>query len=403
MAFDPEKIIQKCIASGIGEFLVTDIEWNILYRTETLPIDEKQWEKCALIYGTGVFEDSDWEIVDKDSGRYYRARTFAVTQDGEKYFVHHVYDISDYADLFRDLSVYSGEWRTMSECQKDIIDNLNGDCSDCLPMVIRYLKTDKAVLFVQRRNKTSRYILQKDSDVITDIVPEMPVGEADREICTLPGSDDEYICCCTGSTAFGVSYRLYIARKEDMDLSVLPMYCNEFKLSIENSLMYEQIVYENEHDYLTGLYNGGKFGDLAKTVFRDAKSIAVYFLDINFLKRTNDKFGHEAGSRLIVKGGESIKAIDRDDLYGFRTGGDEFIMVAVDVDRNEADRILEDWQKKLDDLNETDRELECVMACGLSYAEAPFDFKEVMKKADSLMYEDKRRIKIERGEDPDSR
>ena len=404
MGINSEVLIKKCIGSGIGEFLVTDVDWNILYRTNTLSFDVKQWKKWALIYKTDLFEDSDWEIVDKESDRYYRARTFATEENGERYFVHHIYDVSDYAGLFRDLSVYSGEWRAMSECQRDIIDNLGGDCSDALPMVIRYLKTDRAVLFVERRKKIFRYSLQKDSAVLSETVNEMPAEETVGNRCTLPGyEEEEYICCCTGRTTFGVSYGLYIAPSENTDTSILPMYGNEFKLSIENSLMREQIVYENEHDYLTGLYNGGKLAEMVKTVFRGAKSLAVYNLDINYLKRTNDTYGHEFGSRLIIKGGKSLKAVERENLYGFRTGGDEFIMIAVDVDKDEADKILEDWKKELNRLNETDTEQECIMACGLCYAEAPFDLKEVLKKADERMYEDKRNIKIARGEDPDSR
>ena len=404
MGINSEVLIKKCIGSGVGEFLVTDVDWNILYRTNTLSFEEEQWKKWAMIYRTDQFEDSDWEIVDKDSGRYYRGRTFSTEEDGERYYVHHIYDVSDYAGLFRDLSAYSGEWRAMSECQKDIIDNLSGDCSDCLPMVLRYLKTDKAVLFVQKRKKILRYHLEKGASCVSENADEMPEDAAVGSRCSLPGySDEEFICCCTGKTTFGVSYGLYISPAKDMDVSILPMYCNEFKLSIENSLMREQIVYENEHDYLTGLYNGGKYEALAKTVFKDAGSIVIYNLDINYLKRTNDTLGHEFGSRLIVKGGNSIRAVEREGIYGFRIGGDEFIMVAVDVDRKEADRIYEDWRRELSELNRINDGLECVIACGYCYADAPFDLKEVMKKADQLMYEDKRRIKIERGEDPDSR
>lgn len=37
------------------------------------------------------------------------------------------------------------------------------------------------------------------------------------------------------------------------------------------------------------------------------------------------------------------------------------------------------------------------------YQEAPYEFAKVMEKADGMMYEDKRKIKIARGDDPDQR
>lgn len=398
-----EILIKNCIGSGIGEFLVTDPEWNILYRTNTLSFEDSQWNKWAMINRTDLFEDSDWEIVDKESDKYYRARTFATKQDGDRYFVHHVYDVSDYAGLFRDLSVYSGEWRSMSEFQREIIDNLSADCSECLPLVLRYLKTDTAVLYVDKRKIIQSYEIRKDSGIKNITVKDMPAEEKPGIICALPGYEDKYICCCSGTTDFGVSYGLYFRQIKDADTSILPMYSVQFKLFIENSLMREQIVYENEHDYLTGLYNGGKLADMAKTVFPEAGSIAVFNMDVNYLKRTNDTLGHEFGSRLIQKAGKSIISVVGDGVYGFRTGGDEFLMIATDISKEEAEELRSDWQKALQKLNEQDDEPECVVACGLSHAEAPFNLRNIFREADNLMYENKRNIKISRGEDPDLR
>ena len=402
-----DRLLNKFVRTNSGEFLITDTQWKLLYRSHTLSFDDEQWEKWILICKDEPEPEPDWEIVAKDTGRYYKVKTVKISDDGQDYLVHHVFDISDYAKLFRELSIYSSEWRSMSECQRDIIGNLSGNCSACLPIAQKYLKARTAILYIKRNFDVVRYILDRNSDgnIKSDSVDKMPeeipVGQ---NTCSLPGlGENDYICCCYGKTVSGAAYGLYIASEGNVDISILPMYCNEFRLFLENSLLREQIIYENEHDHLTGLYNKGKLMELSKNLFPFCDSIAVFNMDVNYLKRTNDMFGHEAGDHLIIKAADSIRAISGPDVYGFRTGGDEFVVIAVNVSEEQAGRIKADWEKALDELNKKDTEFECIIACGLGFGTKPFDLEKISGQADSLMYEDKRNIKIQRGEDPDAR
>ena len=164
-----------------------------------------------------------------------------------------------------------------------------------------------------------------------------------------------------------------------------------------------KIVYESEHDSLTELYNRGKFMELKKAAFTGFDSIAVYYLDLNYLKRTNDAFGHEEGNRLLIKAADSIRAVLGDDIYGFRIGGDEFLIVAANLSRKAADALKADWQEELARINSIETKQECIVACGMAYAKKPYDLTAVLNKADRRMYMDKRAIKIQRGDDPDVR
>ena len=142
---------------------------------------------------------------------------------------------------------------------------------------------------------------------------------------------------------------------------------------------------------------------MLKKEFNSYDCITVFFFDVNYLKRINDTRGHQFGSRLIVKAAKSIKKVCGSDVYGFRMGGDEFIVVAKDADENKACSIRQTWMEELARLNRNDPDIECVIACGSRTASAPYDLKVVLSEADKLMYEDKRKIKIARGENPDSR
>ena len=404
-----DKLLQQFAGYGIGTLLITDTEWNILYQTGKPAIDSERWGKWSIgvrgeVAGEQVVE---WEIAEKDAGVYYRVHTAELTDEGRRLLVHHVYDISDFAALFHDLSMYSRDWHTLSTCQQEMIGAMSDDCRAILPIVIKYFNASRAVLLIKRRNETECHELEKNTGKICAM--KLPPESTDMQYTAgekygLPGAEGEYLCCAGGDTVSGEKYALFVKTDESSpDDLLFPLYFNVFKLFIENSLLREKIVFESEHDHLTKLYNKGKYNELIRQEFPFYNSIAVFFMDVNYLKRTNDTLGHEAGNRLLEKAGESIKAIVGEGVYAFRLGGDEFVIVVAEADEEKAAAIKAEWQKKLDELNEAEPVPECVIACGVNVAKQPYDVSDVFGEADRLMYLDKRAIKIARGDDPNSR
>ena len=150
---------------------------------------------------------------------------------------------------------------------------------------------------------------------------------------------------------------------------------------------------EKEHDGLTGLYNKGKFMEMKKTLFMHQDTIAVFNMDVNNLKAMNDLHGHEAGDRLIRKAAESLKQIEARNIMPFRVGGDEFIVIAIHVSREEAERIRQKWAEGLAELNRAQDGIPCSVACGFAFAEKGYDLEKILTLADRRMYEDKKAIK----------
>ena len=155
---------------------------------------------------------------------------------------------------------------------------------------------------------------------------------------------------------------------------------------------------EKDHDGLTGLYNKGKFMEMKQTLFRKQETIAVFNMDLNNLKYMNDHFGHEAGDRLIRKAAESLKRIEARNVLPFRTGGDEFLVVAIHVTREEAGKIRQDWENGLEELNRNEDGIPCVIACGFAFGEKDYNLDEVFALADRRMYEDKKEKKLKAGQ-----
>ena len=75
---------------------------------------------------------------------------------------------------------------------------------------------------------------------------------------------------------------------------------------------------------------------------RPSRGIVVAFADVDGLKQTNDSRGHAAGDELLVNVVAAIRARIRSYDLLFRYGGDEFVIVLLDVDLDQAETIIDD-------------------------------------------------------------
>jgi diguanylate cyclase (GGDEF)-like protein len=107
----------------------------------------------------------------------------------------------------------------------------------------------------------------------------------------------------------------------------------------------DDALHQATHDPLTGLPNRTLVLDrLSEAIARPprrGREVAVLFLDLDRFKRINDLFGHRHGDALLVTVADRLRSTLRaDDVVG-RLGGDEFIVVAQDLDDAELDVLVD--------------------------------------------------------------
>ena len=155
-------------------------------------------------------------------------------------------------------------------------------------------------------------------------------------------------------------------------------------------------------DALTGLRNLTSFNAWIKNFSEEAgknpREFGIVVLDLNFLKETNDKFGHEIGDRVIVAAARTISYVFKRSPV-FRIGGDEFVVILQGHDLEDHVELIEQMHEKAKEeyIALGDSLVSVSIACGVAlYGEHGDEhFNEVLNRADAKMYENKKAMKLE--------
>jgi len=106
-------------------------------------------------------------------------------------------------------------------------------------------------------------------------------------------------------------------------------------VAIENSLLYERLAFQAQHDTLTGLPNRLLFQDRvqqgSRLALRHGKKTAVIWLDLDKYKQTNDTLGHRVGDEVLCEVAHRLQGCLRQSDSVARVGGDEFAVLVQDL------------------------------------------------------------------------
>ena len=143
------------------------------------------------------------------------------------------------------------------------------------------------------------------------------------------------------------------------------------------------------HDQLTGIYNRGALFQIYGHVEIN-EPVTFCYIDLDGFKEINDRNGHEAGDSILRDFAETITRHKRSNDQFFRIGGDEFILV---IDTLELEVVGNMIERLRNIVREEISEYPIDFTCGFVPVTEPLTLDYVLRRADSLMYEKKRRKK----------
>lgn len=160
----------------------------------------------------------------------------------------------------------------------------------------------------------------------------------------------------------------------------------------ENKLMKynDRLLREANTDKLTGLYNRRRADEYLRAVeeSNDGEPISIAIGDIDFFKKVNDTYGHDAGDEVLKFIAGVMKETCREGTFLARWGGEEFLIVFPNCNGDNAYVAMERLRSEIENsvIHVGNEMIAVTMTFGL--AEYSFDrnSETTIKEADEKLY-----------------
>ena len=174
-----------------------------------------------------------------------------------------------------------------------------------------------------------------------------------------------------------------------IDAGLMFIHYSEFsQLKADSYIEKQQLALQT--DPLTGLLNRYAYSQFLKDYAANGalpEDFVAYTIDINGLKHVNDTLGHEAGDELIKGVAECIGQVFGTDASCYRTGGDEFVILATGPDCGDADAMLSRLERETGKWRGSrGQELRLAAGYALAKDDRSVTVEELVRKSDLAMY-----------------
>lgn len=172
----------------------------------------------------------------------------------------------------------------------------------------------------------------------------------------------------------------------------------QMNCSVNKFLGYtDQIIKEKEKlasvDLLTGAMNRRSFMDVAEREMqrssRHEKPLSLIFCDIDNFKVINDNHGHNIGDKVLKSFASIISQNIRKNDYLVRWGGEEFLVLAPEIDETQAAKLAENLRQMTAKLCMSKvKNITC--SFGVAQMKKDESLENLHKRADEAMYKAKK-------------
>ena len=166
------------------------------------------------------------------------------------------------------------------------------------------------------------------------------------------------------------------------------------ELEISKNMLEEQSNKLTEMDYydpLTGVLNRRRLNELAPIVFGTSRNTGcVLLFDLDYFKKVNDQWGHDAGDLALIHFIEILKKSLRDGDLIARIGGEEFVSILPGLKKDKGHIIAERIRNTLEKnpLSYQDQSIYMTVSIGMNVLEnaKTTDLDKILTDTDKLLY-----------------
>ena len=177
----------------------------------------------------------------------------------------------------------------------------------------------------------------------------------------------------------------------------LEVLASHVAVSLSGARMMKRLEELATRDGLTGLYNKRALLEMSQDKLAAAKrfsrKLSLLVVDIDHFKKVNDTYGHDQGD-VVLKGlGVILRKAKRTTDAVARFGGEEFVIVCEETDREGAMLLAERVREELQRTTFQTPQGEIAVTCSLgvsTFPDAGTDWETLFKAADEALYVSKR-------------
>lgn len=244
--------------------------------------------------------------------------------------------------------------------------------------------------------KNKKIVQTKDlGGTLKYIMPDLPDEVAQAAVTNQPCKSLIIIPLCPMNKEFGW-FCVFTSRDElaEAETDFLSLFAQQIEMSITITDLFLAVKQQAVTDSLTGLYNRRYFEESLKREVtraqRQHQPFSIIGIDLDFLKKINDQYGHAYGDLAIKTVADVLKRNARSIDLPARMGGEEFNVLLPGIDSKGAMAAAERIRKAIE-LQELDIIGHITASIGVAtFLEHSDNIEEILELTDQAMYQSKR-------------
>lgn len=284
--------------------------------------------------------------------------------------------------------------RIIAQSNDGLIDRLNNLIGSPGIQTRRLNYSHESVFADTMRQRT--IIQTKSIDLsLSSVLPDLPQETVNKIISNQPVKSVIVVPLIAQKQEFGW-FCVFTAREElaSAEMDFLGLFAKQIEMAITIADLFQAVREQAVTDALTGLYNRRYFEEALEKEVQRAKRqkqpFSIIGIDLDYLKKINDTYGHTFGDLAIKTIADVLKSNARSVDVPARIGGEEFNVLLPGINSEGAMIAAERIRKSIESV-EIDTIGHITGSLGVAtYFEHSEDVEELLELTDQAMYTSKR-------------